>query len=492
MNPTLLTYLSLTLAAASQESESSLSLKPQEFRVSERLTYQGEVGTLSVRENREQESSRRIELAVVRLKSTAARPGAPILHLTGGPGGPATPLADNDLWAAFLEIGDVILLDQRGCGQSRPELSFATPSLEPAGMFESYQDALEHSLEIAELAAEHFREQGVDLSCYQTRESAADVDELRTALSCPRISLLGHSYGTHLGLEVVRRFGHGIDRFVSIGTSGTNDMHQLPADLDERVRRLSRIVAQDPRIGAAMPDFHGALEELLAQLELDPLEVEIAGADGKRVSVVVGKFGMQAIVLRDLGDTSDLPVLPRLVHSVLQGDKKMLAWFLQKRYGGFATFPTLLYVNRASSGATAERWQKIEEQAPGSLFGLIRCMFCPEIEIPLGVRDLGDEFRAPVHSDVPALFVSGTLDANTPPEMAEAVRAGFPNGRHLIVENGGHEDLLGHPEVLKRVLAFLRHEEVVDQRLAAPPIRFALLEGPDPSVGHPSLRASGR
>jgi pimeloyl-ACP methyl ester carboxylesterase len=42
---------------------------------------------------------------------------------------------------------------------------------------------------------------------------------------------------------------------------------------------------------------------------------------------------------------------------------------------------------------------------------------------------------------VPTLFISGTLDTNTPPYEAEEIRWGFPNSFHLVIENGGHETL---------------------------------------------------
>ena len=76
----------------------------------------------------------------------------------------------------------------------------------------------------------------------------------------------------------------------------------------------------------------------------------------------------------------------------------------------------------------------------------------------LGDPDLGDDFRGPLHSDVPALFVSGTLDGRTPPSNVEELLPGFPNGRHIVIENGEHdyEDLLVRcPALAEAVRAFL-------------------------------------
>ena len=96
------------------------------------ISYEGqnviaELGRLVVRENRSNPSTRLIELAFVRLKSTAEKPGYPVVYLDGGPGSSAINIARvPDYMRAFMklrEVGDVILLDQRGVGRSKPNLS---------------------------------------------------------------------------------------------------------------------------------------------------------------------------------------------------------------------------------------------------------------------------------------------------------------------------------------------------------------------------------
>jgi hypothetical protein len=50
---------------------------------------EGEIAILMVPENRGRPSSRLIPLRFVRLRSTAAEPGYPVVYLAGGPGGSA-------------------------------------------------------------------------------------------------------------------------------------------------------------------------------------------------------------------------------------------------------------------------------------------------------------------------------------------------------------------------------------------------------------------
>jgi len=55
---------------------------------------------------------------------------------------------------------------------------------------------------------------------------------------------------------------------------------------------------------------------------------------------------------------------------------------------------------------------------------------------PRGIVD--EDFNAPLHSDVPALILSGGNDPVTPQQYGERVLAGFSNGKHLVVAGQGH------------------------------------------------------
>ena len=488
-----------TLAIGIAISLPSVSLLAQQVRrldLEERsisagsVTYRVQTGRLHVPENRSNPDSRTINVAFARLRSTSEDPRPPLVFLAGGPGNDATSGVTSPYWAPYLEVCDVILLDQRGIGRSQPMLVWMTPEMQPGKLFLDQDTAIAHAVEIGRMAREHHRAEGADLSGYTAAESAADVDELRQALGLEKISLLGHSYGTHLGLEVVRRYGEHIDRFVSIGTAGTGDMHKLPSELDQSLRELSALVADDPRIGHDMPDLYGLVERVMEKLEREPIEVTVVDPRTRQdVRVAVGRFGLQLILVMDLGDTADVPVFPRLLHSIDQGDASLLTWFVQKRYQQFAAFPSVMFLVRGASGASEDRWQRIVREASASPFGMVRTTFSPQIDRALETPDLGDAFRAPVESEVPTLFVSGSLDAHTPPHQAERVRRGFPNSTHLIVVNAGHEDKRGNPQVEAQILKFLRGEDPDVSRIEAPPVLFALLEGNDPASRHPALRA---
>jgi pimeloyl-ACP methyl ester carboxylesterase len=72
------------------------------------------------------------------------------------------------------------------------------------------------------------------------------------------------------------------------------------------------------------------------------------------------------------------------------------------------------------------------------------------------------------------LFISGTLDAKTPPFQAEEVRRGFPNSAHLIIDGAVHSNPLfvSNPAIKHVIFDFLAGRPVEDRRLAAEPIKF--------------------
>jgi pimeloyl-ACP methyl ester carboxylesterase len=70
----------------------------------------------------------------------------------------------------------------------------------------------------------------------------------------------------------------------------------------------------------------------------------------------------------------------------------------------------------------------------------------------------------------PVLFISGTLDGRTyAAEASEALR-GQHNGRHLIIENGGHDIFEADPRVADAVVAFLDDRPVPEVIRLDPPV----------------------
>src|SRR5262249_13359912 len=156
----------------------------------------------------------------VRFPSTSAHPGNPIIYLAGGPGGAGTGAAGGarfNIFMALREQADVIAFDQRGTGMSEtpPDCPAATP-FDVSAPFT--RDTI-----VARVRAETqrclawWRSQGVDIGAYDTRENAADIEDLRLAIGADRIDLWAISYGTHLGAAYLRAHEDHVGRAVFAG-----------------------------------------------------------------------------------------------------------------------------------------------------------------------------------------------------------------------------------------------------------------------------------
>jgi tetratricopeptide (TPR) repeat protein len=116
-----------------------------------------------------------------------------------------------------------------------------------------------------------------------------------------------------------------------------------------------------------------------------------------------------------------------------------------------------------ASGVSAERAARIEQQKNSALFGnAINFPFDDkEFLAAWGVADLGAAYRSPVRSDVPTLFLSGTLDGRTSIADAAEVLKGFTHGQQVIVAGAAHDFYHLSPAVLAVMNDFLDDKPVV-------------------------------
>lgn len=452
------------------------------------VRIEAESGTLAVPENRSVAGSRTLSIRFLWLKSRSAELRPPVFYLAGGPGnrGVSENPRNLDFWAPILEVADVVLINQRGTDD--PDLVWRWDGAPPLSFFVSADSARHHADVMGRRALSVFQERGVDVTGYNTVESAEDLDALRAALGLERISLLAFSYGTHLATAYLRHHGDRVENAVMIGTEGPDDTCKPPWSMDVQLDKLAKLVAEDAQIGKQIPDLVALYDRAAARLAREPMVIPVPIGSADTLHIPVGPFGLRLILRADLGDASDLVVFPRLLWSIDQGDPSVLAWFVRKRTAIAIGVYGMTFAMDAASGASPARRALIEMQSETSRFADVVNLPPPELTASWSVHDLGEDFRAPLVSLVRTLFISGALDFNAPPYQAEHMRWGMPNSTHLIVENAGHEQTLFQNEGATEVIAdFLAGRNVQDRRLSYRPLRFAPLEGRGGEVRHPSV-----
>jgi len=475
----LTTLLLVTAQAGAQPKAGTLKFKPYTFENDKKEKVDAEFGTLLVPENRSNPESNLIELAFVRFKSTAKNPGPPIVYLAGGPGGSGIWTAKGSrfpLFMAFREIADVIAFDQRGTGFSKPDLNCYERLALPLDVAPTREAAIKVLRENSRSCAFYWRDiQRVDLTGYNTNESADDLEDLRKALGANQISLWSISYGTHLAFATMRRHPKSINRAILAGTEGPDHTYKLPSNIQKHLEDLAARIKADPQIGKDIPDFLGLMKSVFDRLDAQPETVEITDPQTKlKVKVIVNKFVVQFLVANNIGTTVTAR-FPAAFYRASKGDFTNVAqvWLDQTRS---EIGSAMSYMMDCASGETAARRERIEREAKGTLLEDFANFPFPDVCEEWKAPDLGDAFRAPLHSDVPVLFISGTLDSRTPISNAEEYRTGFPNSTHMIIEGAVHSDplFLSSPKIKEGMMEFLRGQPVTVTKITGPPMKFVL------------------
>lgn len=440
------------LAASAQP---TLTVEPYTFETHDGRTVEAELGRFRVPENRQRDAAsgtegRTIELAFVRFPSTRPNPGPPIVYLAGGPGGSGTGTAQGtrfDLFEELRAVADVIAYDQRGTGLSEQLPDCPHPLVLPVDVPTSRAMYVRVAEEAARACAEHWRRLGVDLAAYNTEESADDLESLRQALGVDQISLWSISYGTHLALSTLRRHPDAIASAVLAGVEGPDHTIKLPSHQQALLEQIDAIHrAENPEASSLLED----IEVVLAELRRQPVVVDI-DSDGETLPVAISAFDIQWLTAAFLG-APEVMQLPDLFTAFRAGDFSTAAQFLLylKDPSGIRAMSSAM---DAASGASIWRRAQIATEASQTLLGDAINVPWSALNEALGVPDLGPDFRQPVVSDVPVLFISGTLDGRTPVANAEEVRTGFSTHAHLVIEGAQHSDplFLGSPIILERM-----------------------------------------
>ena len=459
--------------------QGSVRIEPFNLQTFDGQQHAAELGKLTVPENRSSKSTRTIEVAFIRLLHRGEQAGAPTIFLPPGPGIPATILGRVPPYFRLLDRlrdhGDVILLDIRGEGMSSPNLDECPGTASVSGhVFESFATYVQQFAASVGNCAQFWRSKGVDLSAYNNREIAGDIEALRQALNYERIRLLGFSAGTDLGVAVLTQHGDTVERAVFAATGAPELRPNLPSTYD---RQLEKVALWHKEGGSDAPDLVALFDHDAQALDAHPAVLTLtAGKEKRPVQVKVRSVALKAVVADMLNGSVSL--LPALLTSVRDGDNSLLQIFVQKAFTGFHGSMTLIgRTIDCSAAMPADRLARVEAEARASRFGDVRNVHLqPAVcRAALGKTTITDTVRQPLFSRVPTLFISGAMDANTPPFYAETLRWAFPNGVHVVVNNGFHETLPA-PEVQDLVVDFFAGRTVAGRTITFDRPRFLSLE----------------
>jgi pimeloyl-ACP methyl ester carboxylesterase len=393
------------------------------------LAQPARCGVLNAPENPDTPEGRRLDISIVVIPATAGPARAdPIVVLMGGPG------EDAMLLASARKERDLLLVDQRGTGKSAALRCALYSPQDPAA---SLRDLF--PLAPAQKCERRLRAQA-DLTQYMYLHFANDLEQVRRALGYGPLNLFAGSYGTRAAQVFVRAYPQSV-RTIFMGsvvpilaTSLT-----MAKTAQSALEDLFRACADDSACHVAFPDLRDEFRQVVARLESGNVRVTIPGQSG---SAQLHRGRVVEWFRSRLYRPTSAATLPWLIHQAYEGNWNPIAEGIlsQAREIDPALSLGLLFSITCSEDLAFVSEEDIVRETQGLALGDYRvrqqqavCRQWPKASLP-------PDYRLPVRSAVPTLFVSGDTDAASPLWFTEQVAAGFSNRAEIVLAGRGHTD----------------------------------------------------
>ena len=412
------------------------------------LPWKVECGVLTVDETRGGSGGRRVAMPVTVVKALHPKAGLPpLISLHGGPGGGEVEAVASRLRSRggadlIAQDQDWIFFDQRGGELSAPVLDCGHAALNDAGPI---SDATAQALEAC---GGRWAASGADLSRYNAKEVALDVQDLRRALGLKSFDIYGASYGTRIGFAVLTHAPQGVRAVVldSVWPPEAMWAQGGPQLISSAVKVLFDRCAADAKCHGAYPDPAGRLNALALKLLAAPI------TKGRRTYTAddLGGFLMDQIY-----SNAGAKSLPRDVYALDRGDFSALDEQIAER-SPYVEGQHLTHLckeelpferrDQVAAGTAGDPVAQLSVRSFQRYFDVCRAW-------PVGPADPVEQ--QPVSSSVPTLFLSAEIDPGCPPPLAEAAARRFSRGQYVMVPNETH-GVVGRSACARRMVrAFL-------------------------------------
>jgi pimeloyl-ACP methyl ester carboxylesterase len=386
-----------------------------------------------------------IRLPVAVRRATAGAPD-PLLLAQGGPGGDAfkvfsilvQPTGD------LSTSRDIVIFNQRGTPYAEPELTCPETDAALADILAADSEEGERLYNEAMAACyDRLLAEGIDLSAFNSLENAADVPLIARALGYDEYNFYGVSYGTLLGLHLMRNHPEGLRSVIldSVVPPDVNFLSEIAASEDRVFGEVFAACAADPACAAAYPNLEARFYALVAQYDQLPVDMTLTDPEtGQSYDTYLDGRGLRSVLYQLLYVPRMAAVLPSVIANIEAGDLRYLE----------AMWPLLVFDQLVAEGMynsviCAEDADidvaavpldgvrpEIAATAVDSLQSIIDGCARWQVEpLPPSVDD-------PVVSDIPTLLLSGRFDPVTPPAFAAVAAVGLSNATNLVDPTAAH------------------------------------------------------
>jgi pimeloyl-ACP methyl ester carboxylesterase len=432
-----------------------------------------ECGSITVPERRSRPQGPTITVAAAIVHAPTSAPTAdPIVFLDGGPSFGAINSFAVDFYfggASYVQDRDVILVDTRGTGLSQPRLG--CPEFDEASDASWYSKPFADSRRAEEFTTavaacrDRLRGEGVDLSAYDSAESAADLDDLRRALGYEQWNLVAWSADGILGLTYMRLFGAGIRS--AIIDSGQSPQMLGPLDYargnTEVLERVFAGCAANAACDATYPNIRALFFDLVHRLQHHPARISVPAFRPRPITMLVDGVWFYTDALYEMfpGNAFEPEHIHDLLSEIWRATHGDLAGVMRERAGSgpqtsdndsfVAEGKTMSYLCRDVIGFITP---SDIEQAARDVPELAPDILSPDYALPFGPSGcriwgagLADPVQhQPVTSAIPTLVLAGEFDSGggVPPLITREIPRTLPNSFYYEFPAGAHGQLVDY------------------------------------------------
>ncbi len=406
-----------------------------------------------------------VEIMVALVDNDDPNNVGPVVFLQGGPGVGSVTQASSFVGAAH----DLLLVDQRGTGYSTPKLN--CPEIDVLWEAQYSDDpAIRLSDDDALLNAayadcgQRLTAEGIDFNQFNTRSAAVDIELLRQLFGYDEWSIWGISYGTRLGLTIMRDHPDGIRAAVldSVVPFEVDFFATIPENGMRAITALDQACDSAP-CASDHGDFMSALSELVLELNENPVVVTATRpTSGQQFPFRVDGEQLIDLVFTQLYSTRSLRALPRQVTRADSGGlEEIVAAFVSRRDPAKLDLSLGLYYTTWCR----EEFPFYDESTDDEFLLGLQAQFGTAVAGALssdGVETYCDVFDVtpapaveddPLVSPIRTLVFAGAFDPITPPSWSRQVADSLPNSVYVEMPNHGHGMATSCPTTIR--LAFL-------------------------------------
>jgi pimeloyl-ACP methyl ester carboxylesterase len=345
----------------------------------------------------------------------------------------------------------ILLLDQRGTGESNPltckhsdDEADTGEEFDPSKASQRIHACLD---EVSKKADPRF---------YTTTIAADDLEAVRAALGNPAFDLVGISYGTRMAQQYAMRHPDGV-RSIVLDSVAPNDVllgQDFAANLERALKAQFAACTNTPACQKAFGDSYANLFALRDQLRTNPRDFEYHNpttfeTDKKRLN----QYALTGLVRMFAYTPETAALLPLSISQGLHGDFTSLLGQTELLKGDLAD---LTDNGMQMSVICSEDADLIAPRADDdkTLLGnlMIQSLQAMCSVWPHGTRPA--DFHAPYKSDKPVLVLEGEFDPVTPPSYGEQVMKNLSNAKLIVAKGQGH-NVLGRGCIPKVVEDFV-------------------------------------